>query len=128
MRPGKREEVEGWMKKHNIRIMVLQETYVKQNTREVRKGFTWYFSGENKTGREWTAGVAIIVETTYVKYIEDIEPINDRLMHITIRGTMPITLICVYIPQGARTTEEKEEVYEQLEKYTRKRRAKDQHL
>ena len=95
-------------------------TYVKQNTREVRKGFTWYFSGENKTGREWTAGVAIIVETSYVKYIEDIEPINDRIMHITIRGTMPITLICVYIPQAARTTEEKEEVYEELEKSLRK--------
>ncbi len=38
------------LKNHKtIKIMVLQETYVKQNTREVRKGFTLYFSGGKKS-------------------------------------------------------------------------------
>lgn len=47
---GKREEVEQWMEEANIDIMVLQETRTKHNTRENRKHYTWYFSGEG--GRE----------------------------------------------------------------------------
>ena len=42
------EEVEGWENK--IRIAGIQETKADENSRETRKGYTWYFSGEG--GRE----------------------------------------------------------------------------
>ena len=44
-RLGMREMKEYWMKKNNIDILVLQETQIKQNTKENRKDHTWYFSG-----------------------------------------------------------------------------------
>ena len=59
-RMGKREEVEVWMKDNYVQILALQETYIGQNAREARKGYTCFFSGEN--GRpEYTAGVGIVI-------------------------------------------------------------------
>ena len=37
MKPGKRKEVEEWMRKKRIDVCVLQETRAGQNTREARK-------------------------------------------------------------------------------------------
>ena len=36
-RLGKREKVEHWMKNRNVKILLLQETHVNQNVREIRK-------------------------------------------------------------------------------------------
>ena len=62
-KPGVRDEVEKWMEKRNIKILTLQETRVGQNTRETRKDYTWFFSGEGGR-KEYTAGVAIIVHNS----------------------------------------------------------------
>ena len=50
------------------------------NSREARKGYTWYFSGENQHVKKYTAGVAIVVKNGMVKFLIDIEPISDRTM------------------------------------------------
>ena len=42
------------------------------------------------------------------KHIEDIEPINERLLYITIDGTIPINTIVAYMPTSIETTEIKE--------------------
>ena len=44
---GMREEVERWMKKNKIRIACIQETRADENSREARKGYTWFFSGKS---------------------------------------------------------------------------------
>ena len=44
---GKTEEIERWMKAEEIHILCIQEARIQQNTRETRKEYTWYFSGEN---------------------------------------------------------------------------------
>ncbi len=46
-RVGKREEIEAWMKRKGIHILVIQETAIEQDSREIRGEYTWYFSGEN---------------------------------------------------------------------------------
>ena len=49
------------------------------------------------------------------KHIEDIEPINERLMYITIDGTIPINIIVAYMPTSVETSEIKEKAYENLQ-------------
>lgn len=41
------------------------------------------------------------------KHIEDIEPISERLMYITIDGTIPINFIIKYMPTAIDPTETK---------------------
>ena len=101
-----RKENEQCMKDRNIDILVIQESRTKCNQRESRKEYTWFFSGEN--GRpEYTAGLAIVIKNDYLKYVQDIEPIDDRLMILTLKGIMPITIINTYIPQAERPEEER---------------------
>ena len=83
------------MKKRSINILALQETRVEQNTRQTRKDDTWFFSGEGsgKDQSTCTPGVAIITHSSYTQYLEDIEPVSDRIMHSILRGTMPTNII-----------------------------------
>ena len=117
---GKREEIETWMKKNNVQIVALQETRIKTNSRESRKEFTWYFSGEN--GRDtYTPGVGFVINNTYIQHVRDIEPINDRIIVLSLRHTPDLTLISAYMPQAGRPSEEKETTYEQLNKEMQKK-------
>ena len=86
-RIGAREEVEEWTKNNKIDIANILETRVGVNSREARKGYTWYFSGENQHVKDDTAGVAIVVTNEMVKFSIDIEPISDRTMWATWHGT-----------------------------------------
>ncbi len=125
MRQGKREEVETWMKKHNIAILMLQETHSANNSREARGNYTWYFSGEKKLeGVNWVAGVGIVIENKYIQYISDIEPISDRIIRITMTGNLPVTLLGIYLPQAGRPEEEGEEIGKMVEKEIRKWKSK----
>ena len=111
---GKREEIETWMKANQIDIAHLQETRLGENSREARKEFTWFFSGENRIQNEYTAGVGIIVKNTNLQYLEDIEPVSDRTMWARWKSILPITTINTHIPQAMRSTEEKETVYQEI--------------
>jgi len=120
---GVREEVEKWMKKHSIKVLALQETRNSQNTRETRKGHTWFFSGEG--GREtYTAGVALVIDNEYLQFIDDLEPINDRIMYITLKGTIKTTIVSAYAPTADRTTEEKEQYYLDIQQVIDKKKSK----
>ena len=100
-----------------------EETRNNQNSRETRKQHTWLFSGEG--GRpEYTAGAALIVANNILQYIEDIEPITDRLMYAVLRGTVETTIIVVYTPPADRPQEEKHKAYEDLQKVIDKRKNK----
>ena len=46
--PGKRDEIEKWMKENGIEILLIQETRAKQNTKEARKTHTHGTSAEKK--------------------------------------------------------------------------------
>ena len=65
-----------------------------------------FCSGER--GRKgYTAGVALTMHNSFLQYIEDTEPMTDILMHITLRGTLPTTIIATYMPASDRPYEEK---------------------
>ena len=74
---------------------------VNRNTREIRTNTQRYFSGEGG-GQEYTAGVAIIIHNSYLHYIHDTEPVTDRIMYITLRGTMLTILIATYMQASDR--------------------------
>ena len=120
---GKREEIEKWMKDNDIAIALIQETSIDQNTREARKEYTWYFSGENGR-KEYTAGGGIVMRNDYTKHIEDIEPVDDRLITLTLKSTLKVKNINTYMPQADRPNEEKDKVYQQTRKELRKHKNK----
>ena len=45
----------------------------------------------------------------------DIEPINERLMYITLASTLPINIIVTYMPTSIHSTEEKDKAYDNLQ-------------
>ena len=114
-KPGTREEIEKWMERNDVDILVLQDTKSKHNSREARKQYTWYFSSENPTNPNYTTGVGTVIRNKLVKHITHIEPINDRLMFLVLNHTMPVTIINTYMPQAMRPLEEKQHMYEQVE-------------
>ena len=101
------------MKENKVDILVLQETKSPQNKRETRKDYTWYFSGNGSNKCEH--GVAIIVKNQLTRHIIDIEPINERLMYITLDSTLPINIINTYIPTSVASADDKEKTYTNLQ-------------
>ena len=67
-----------------------------------------------------------MISNELLNYITDIDPVNDRIMSITLGGTMPITCICNYsrTAAGEHTTEQKEEHYKQLKQTQEKHQSK----
>ena len=59
-----------------------------------------------------------------MQYIADIEPIDDRLIYITLRGSLNTTIINTYMPPADRPQVEKQKAYENLHKITRERKNK----
>ena len=68
------------------------------------------------------AGVGIVINNELANYIREIEPINDRIMSITLGYTVPITIICNYSRTATEghTFEQKTEHYGKLEEITKK--------
>jgi len=124
MRAGKREEIETWMEENKIDIAVIQETRTPTDTRETRKKYTWYFSGSKRTQDGYTDGAAIAIRKEWIQHIEDIEPINDNIIYITLKGHMPVTIIGVHMPQAGRETADKERAYKIVDQIIRKHKNK----
>ncbi len=121
LRQGKREEVEAWMKKNDIAILFLQETHSAWDSREARGNYTWYFSGEKKLLEEqWTAGVGVVIENKHIQHVEDVEPMNDRMIRLAIKGSMPTTMLGVYMPQAGRSEADRDKAYDTLNGIVRK--------
>ena len=120
-RAGKREEIERWMKDHHIAALGLQETNTKMNTKEVRKKYTCFFSGERKD-KEYVAGVGWVIENSVLKLLTDVIPISDRiiLLRMEMPANMTMTLICAYAPQAERDEDFKEKFYDQLQSVYKK--------
>jgi len=119
MKLGMREEVETYMKKNDIKILALQETNTKQNAKEARKEYTWYFSGENsQTNSTWTQGVGFVISNDFAKYVEETIPHTDRIIQLTFKASIKINLINIYIPQAEPPEKEKEKVYKKIEQIT----------
>ena len=96
------------MKEKEVWITGLQETRIGQDSRESRKEYTWYFSGEKHKDKKKVHGVGCVINNKIIQHIEDIEPINERIMTVTLKAILPIKIIICYAPIANRDTEEKE--------------------
>ena len=72
----------------------------------------------------------MVISNKFMQYIEDIVPINDRLMYVTIRGVIECNIICTYMPPAERQNlperliEDKEKAYEEIQKVIDKKKNK----
>ncbi len=128
-KPGMREEIEKWMKENEIMVLAIQDTRIKQNQKEARGAYTWYMSGENKQKEieKYIAGVGIVIDNNFAKYVEDVIPHTDRRIQLKLKGTCKMNIFSIYLPPAETTQGEdknwiqfKEDVYQQLEKITNK--------
>lgn len=120
---GLREEVEKLLKSIKVDFAGIQETRNNRNSRETRKEYTWFMSGEG--GREeYTAGVGIIIANKHIQHIEDIEPIDDRIMYMVLKGVLEVTILVCYCPPADRPSDEKVAHYEKTQKIFDKRKGK----
>ena len=103
--------VEEWMGKRKIQIAEIQETRQTINSVENRTNYKWFHSGE-KNGEEGSryAGVAFIVHNELLNYIKGIEPINDRIIVLTLGYAVEITIINAYAPTADKREAEKNTV------------------
>ena len=86
-----------------------------------RARYTWYHSGGSES-RTIYAGVAIVIRNAFRNYVSDIQTHSERLMHITLRGIVPLHYINAYMPTAAAATETKKECYDALKILTQKLR------
>ena len=111
----KRTLIEQYMKTWKIDFAVITETHINTNHVEIRKEFTWYFSGGD-TKEHHFAGVAIVIRNKWKNSVEDIQPINERIIYITLSHTIPITIIGAYAPTAEATPDNKDKFYSELDK------------
>ena len=64
--------------------------------------------------------VGIIISKELLNYVLDVETLSERLMTITLRGKIPVTLASAYAPTAIATAEEKDNFYAALQKLTKK--------
>ena len=120
-KPGMREEIEKWMKENEIMVLALQDTRIEQNQKEARGAYTWYMSGENKQKEieKYVAGVGLVIDNNFAKYVEDVIPHTDRIIQLKLKGTCKINIFSIYLPPATTTkgeeknwTQFKEDVYQ----------------
>ena len=82
----------------------------------VRKwGKTLRDFNKDKTQKNHIAeGVGIIVKNEVVNLIEAIDPLNDRMISLTLAGKKPITIISTYAFTSNATEDEKRRFYRHL--------------
>eukprot|EP00975_Prorocentrum_lima_P052654 11036505-Prorocentrum_lima.AAC.1 len=62
----------------------------------------------------FSTGVAIVISNDLTSNIQDVEPLNDRILRITLKGVVPYTFISAYAPTAQRSDQEKDFFYDKL--------------
>ena len=68
--------------------------------------------------------MGIIIKKALSNYVLDVETISERLMTITLRGKIPITVASAYAPTAISPAEDKDKFYTSLQKLTNKHKKK----
>ena len=84
--------------KSNIDIILLQETHFSQAGVERRRHYTTCFSEKEEIDEKTiSSGVGIMIRSSLLGAVMEINPIDGRLMSITLRGTVHTTFINAYM-------------------------------
>ena len=68
--------------------------------------------------------VGIIMKHELINYINYVEPINARMMIMTLREKVPIYIFSIYAPTAEAQSESKDNVHELLRTHIKKRKCK----
>ena len=121
---GKKQEIEQYMKDNQIDVLVIQETHIGDEIIEhfKKSNHIWYYSGGGlePKGEACYHGVGIVIKKELANYVLDVETISERLMTITLRGKIPVTIASAYAPTAVATAEDKDNFYNALTKLTKK--------
>ena len=101
-----------WMKDKNIDVLGVQETRFNTSHKESSKYYTRFFASNPKTSKTFgdNAGVGFFVKKQWIKYIKDIEVVNDRIQVLTLNASPPFAFINAYAPPADRQNCTKVEV------------------
>ena len=114
-----------------IDVVMVQETRISDASKEEKPKHIWHFStstmfkhkeqvekkraaGGKANRAEWMQaleyhGVGAMVAKKLVRDIEEVEPVNGRLMKVTFDTVPRLHVINAYAPQAGRPTAEKED-------------------
>ena len=114
LQEGSLELLESELERHHIQVCGLSETWwTNKGHFTTDNGHTVVFSGNADTHRQ---GVAVWLHRDIAKSLISYEPVNSRLMSITLQAAPNnITLIQVYAPTAVDENEEREKFYEELQ-------------
>ena len=103
----KRRDITLFMTRNRIDIMTIQETHNGDNTRDKGKKHSIYFSGGTQEGAIHH-GVGTIIKIEHRNSIKYVEPMNARMMIMTLRGKVPIYIFSIYAPTAEADSETKD--------------------
>eukprot|EP00973_Karenia_brevis_P013687 1856474-Karenia_brevis.AAC.1 len=104
---GQRQALDKWMRFSSTDILGLQETKQQHNSKEQRRNYTIYYSGQDrleeqilkkKVNTKFIAGVGAAVSNRLQLYIHRIVPLNDRIMILELNLLLPTFIIIAYAP------------------------------
>jgi len=106
LQPGKMMEIDDEVLKLGIDMVALQEIGWQGHGEINKKNFTVIYSGPvNRTGQY---GTGFIISRKIKESILELEPVNDRLCRVRIRGKFRnLTIISAYAPMEDKGEEEK---------------------
>ena len=111
--PVKREETILQMERHNIDIMCIQETKIRDSCYEVRKGFTFVFSSVSTIREHWGVGICYrSYMGNYRNYYKQLSS-NIMSMEINMHGN-PMIIISAYIPHDDSDNNSRDRAWEDL--------------
>eukprot|EP00969_Alexandrium_andersonii_P005333 231913-Alexandrium_andersonii.AAC.1 len=106
-----------YMQKHNIHVLLLQETRVPNTTQYISGDYQFIMIG-NGQNIEY-AGIGFIVSLRVRPAIAGIRVASNRLALVRFRtGPGEVQLVNVYIPQSGRPEEERHQVFDDLSDLT----------
>ena len=103
--------------------MTIQETHNGENFREKGKKHSICFSGGRQEGAIHH-GVGIRINNEFRSYIQYVEPINARILIMTLRGTVPIYIFSIYAPTAEADSETKDNFHELLRTHIKNKKRK----
>ncbi|XP_057666796.1 craniofacial development protein 2-like [Diorhabda carinulata] len=112
--PGKMEEVAAELRKYEVDVAAIQEIRWKEQGIINKKEYTLLYSGNEKQGQ---GGTGFIVRKKIKDNIIDFRAVNGRIADLRIKATpFNLSVLNVYAPTENAEEEEKEKLYENLEK------------
>ena len=115
LKVGKMNEIADEMLKTQLQVIAFQELRWK-GTRQINKpNYTLYYScNPEKTGQ---MGTGFMIQNEIKKNILSFEPYNERLCKLRIkRKYNNLSIVSVHAPTEEKDEEEKEKLYEDLQK------------